>query len=111
MLLVVLLWGVVIHFNPGPQGKIIIATGGSEGAFHEMAERYKRDLARYGIELELRPKVEGTDTLKALFPQYKSEFRTFDESTADIEAGFAKGGFSARFCYGFRMCSTGQVQV
>ena len=69
ILLVVLLWGVITHFNPGPQGKIVIATGGSEGAFHEMAERYKKDLARYGVELELRPKVEGTDTLKALFPQ------------------------------------------
>jgi hypothetical protein len=94
ILLVVLLWGVITHFNPGPQGKIVIATGGSEGAFHEMAERYKKDLARYGVELELRPKVEGTDTLKALFPQYKSEFQSFDEGTADIEAGFAKGGFS-----------------
>src|SRR5262245_39401433 len=109
--LIVLLWATVTILNPGPKGKIINATGGSDGAFHEMAERYKKDLARYGVELELRPKVEGTDTLKALFPQYKSEFPTFDESTADIEAGFAKGGFSARFCYGFRMCSTGQVQV
>jgi len=92
--LIVLLWATVTILNPGPKGKIIIATGGSEGAFHEMAERYKKDLVRYGVELELRPKVEGTDTLKALFPQYKSEFSTFDESTADIEAGFAKGGFS-----------------
>jgi len=56
MLLAVLLWGVVIHFNPGPQGKIIIATGGSEGAFHEMAERYKRDLARYGIGWSYAPR-------------------------------------------------------
>ena len=72
ILLLVLLWGIISHFNPGPPGKIIIATGGSEGAFQEMAERYKKDLARYGVELELRPKIEGTDTLKALFPQYKS---------------------------------------
>jgi NMT1 family protein len=93
--LIAALWATVTVQNPGPRGKIIIATGGSDGAFHEMAERYKKDLARYGVDLELRPKVEGIDTLKALFPQYKAEFKTFDESTADIEAGFAKGGFSA----------------
>jgi TRAP-type uncharacterized transport system substrate-binding protein len=92
--LVAALWASVTFVNPGPKGKIVIATGGSHGAFHEMAERYKKDLARYGVELELRPNVEGTDTLKALFPQYKAEFKSFDESTADIEAGFAKGGFA-----------------
>jgi hypothetical protein len=88
------LWGAVSFVNPGPKGRIVIATGGSHGAFHEMAELYKQDLARYGVELDLRPKVEGTNTLKALFPQYRAEFKSFDESTADIEAGFAKGGFS-----------------
>ena len=88
------LWATVNLVNPGPKGKIVIATGGSHGAFHEMAELYKRDLVRYGVELELRPAVEGTNTLKALFPQFKAEFKSFDESTADIEAGFAKGGFS-----------------
>jgi hypothetical protein len=92
--LIAVLWATVTFVNPGPRGRIIMATGGSYGAFHEMAERYKKDLARYGIDLELRPKIEGTNTLKALFPQYKAEFTTFDESTADIEAGFAKGGFS-----------------
>jgi uncharacterized protein len=94
VVLIAALWATVTIVNPSPKGKIIIATGGSYGAFHEMAERYKKDLARYGVDLELRPRVEGTDTLKALFPQYKAEFKTFDESTSDIQAGFAKGGFS-----------------
>jgi hypothetical protein len=92
--LIAVLWAAITLVNPGPNGKIVIATGGSYGAFHELALRYKEDLARYGVDLELRPKVEGTDTLKALFPQFKAEFKAFDESTADIEAGFAKGGFS-----------------
>jgi TRAP-type uncharacterized transport system substrate-binding protein len=94
MVVIAALWAAVTFVNPEPKGKIILASGGSHGAFNEMAERYKKYLARYGVELELRPAVEGTNTLKALFPQFKAEFKTFDESTADIEAGFAKGGFS-----------------
>jgi hypothetical protein len=92
--LLALLWVVLTTLQPGPSNRIVLASGGSEGAFHELALSYKRDLARYGVDLELRPGVEGTDTLKALFPQFKAEFKSFDESTADIEAGFAKGGFS-----------------
>jgi TRAP-type uncharacterized transport system substrate-binding protein len=84
---------IVVH-KPGPDGKIVIATGGGGGAYHELAELYRRDLARYGVEAELRPKVEGNDTLKALFARFKAEFSSFDESTADIEAGFIKGGFA-----------------
>jgi uncharacterized protein len=88
--------GALLGFlRPGPEGKIILATGGSEGAFNELAEIYKKDLARYGVTLELRPGVEGSETQKALLPQYKSEFKTFDEKDADIEAGFVKGGFAS----------------
>ena len=102
------LWAAVSVLNPGPKGRIVMATGGSGGAFHEMAELYKKDLARFGIELVLRPKVEGTETLKALFPQYKADFPKFDESTADIEAGFVKGGFAGSM-YG--RLATGKEQM
>ena len=88
------LWAAVTILNPGPKGRIVMATGGSGGAFHELAELYRKDLARFGVDLVLKPKVEGTETIKALFPQYKNEFSAFDESTADVEAGFIKGGFS-----------------
>jgi uncharacterized protein len=86
--------GAIILHNPGPDGKIIIASGGGGGLYNELAELYKKDLARYGVEAELRPKVEGGNTLKALFSQFKAEFSSFDESTADIQAGFIKGGFA-----------------
>jgi len=92
--IIMALWAAVVILKPGPQGRIVLATGGGAGAYQELAELYKKDLARFGVVLELRPKVEGTDTLKALFPQFKSEFKEFDESTADIEAGFIKGGFA-----------------
>ncbi|MBS0241290.1 MAG: ABC transporter substrate-binding protein [Proteobacteria bacterium] len=88
------LWATIAIVKPEPKGRIVMATGGAGGAYHELALAYQKDLARFGVELELRPKVQGTDTLKALFPQFKAEFKGFDESTADIEAGFIKGGFA-----------------
>jgi hypothetical protein len=94
VVLIAVLWAALSLLQPEPKNRIVLASGGSDGAFHELAQAYKRDLVRYGVDLELRPEVEGTDTLKALFPQFKAEFKAFDERTADIEAGFAKGGFS-----------------
>ncbi len=92
LLLLLLLFAAFLH-ESGPKGKIVIATGGAGGTYHALAERYKKDLARYGVTLELRPKVEGINTLKGPFPQYRAEFKDFDPKTADIEAGFIKGSF------------------
>ena len=81
--------------RPGPSGTIVMATGGSEGAFAELAEIYKKDLARYGVTLDLRPNVQGLATFKGLLAEYKADFKTFDDKNADIQAGFMKGGFAA----------------
>lgn len=91
----VILLAIVTLLRPGPEGRIVMAAGGSNGSYAALALLYKKDLARYGVNLELRPNVEGVDTLKALLSQYKSEFKGFDEKTADIEAGFVKGGFGS----------------
>ena len=80
-------------YESGVKGKIVIATGGAGGAYHALAERYQKDLARYGITLELRPKVKGINTLMGLFPQYRSEFKKFDRAAEGIDAGFIKGSF------------------
>ena len=86
---------LVLVLKPGPRGRVEVATGGSGGAYHEMALRYQRELATLGVTLVLRPDVEGTDTLKALLPQYKAEFKGYDERNANIMAGFVKGGFAS----------------
>lgn len=93
--LAVALAGTVFILKPGPTGKIVMASGGSEGGFQDLAETYKKDLARYGVDLELRPEVQGTGTFKGLLPQYKSEFKKYDEKNSDIQAGFMKGGFAS----------------
>jgi hypothetical protein len=87
-------WIVVLAAKPGPQGKIILASGGANGLYHELALAYKKELERFGVEVELRPEVEGIDTLKGLLSQFKSDFKTYDDKYADIQAGFMKGGFS-----------------
>lgn len=87
-------WVLIIAAKPGPAGKIIMASGGANGLYHEMALAYKKELERFGVEVELRPEVEGIDTLKGLLSQYKSDFKTYDDKYADIQAGFMKGGFS-----------------
>lgn len=69
--------------QPGPPGRVVIATGGSGNAYHELASTFAADLARLGIDLELRPGVEGIDTLKALA-----------NPESAIDAGFVKGGFA-----------------
>jgi len=88
-------WIVVVAAKPGPPGKIILASGGANGLYHEMALAYKRELERFGVEVELRPEVEGIDTLKGLLSQFKPDFKSYDDKYADIQAGFMKGGFSA----------------
>jgi len=69
--------------NPGPQGRIVMATGGAAGAYTQMAETWKRELARFGVTLELRPDIQGLDTLRAL---------AADDGQA--HAGLVKGGLA-----------------
>lgn len=87
-------WIIIIAAKPGPAGKIIMASGGANGLYHEMALAYKKELERFGVEVELRPEVEGIETLKGLLPQFKSDFKSYNDQNADIQAGFMKGGFS-----------------
>jgi hypothetical protein len=87
-------WAVIAILNPGSAGKIILASGGAGGAYNELAGLYKKDLERFGVEVELRPQAEGIDTFKGLMSKYRSDFKRYDESLSDIQAGFVKGGFA-----------------
>ena len=75
-------WAAIAILKPGPEGKLVLASGGSEGAYNDLAIRYQKHLAKYGVEIELRPMMAGSATLRALFIDEKS----------DIDAGFIKGG-------------------
>ena len=83
-MIILALWAAVLVLKPGPEGRIIVATGGAGGAYNELALRYKEELKRYGVELVLRPATEGTNTIDGLMRGADS----------DINAGFIKGGAS-----------------
>ena len=57
---------------------------GMDNAYHEYGATLQKELAKRGIEVELRPAMEGIDTLKAMF----------DDNSA-INAGLVKGGFAS----------------
>ena len=75
-------WGLILWLKPGPEGRLVLATGGAGGAYHQLAQTYQKDLARQGVKLELRDKVEGSNTLNNLVLNKES----------DLQAGFIKGG-------------------
>ena len=80
--LIVAAWVTILIVKPGPSGKLVLASGGSEGAYNELALLYQKHMAKYGVEVELRPTTAGAATLRALFVDEKG----------DIDAGFIKGG-------------------
>jgi uncharacterized protein len=80
--LIAAIWVTILIVKPGPAGKIVLASGGSEGAYNDLAIAYQKQMAKYGVEVELRPTTAGSATLRALFVDEKS----------DIDAGFIKGG-------------------
>ncbi|MFZ4806767.1 MAG: TAXI family TRAP transporter solute-binding subunit [Hyphomicrobiaceae bacterium] len=77
------LWLAIVIANPGPAGRIVMATGGAGGAYTELAERWKKELARFGVKLELRPTVEGADSLHAVLLD-----------GGEVSAAIVKGGVS-----------------
>jgi TRAP-type uncharacterized transport system substrate-binding protein len=75
------LWYALGLLQPGPRGRITLATGGSVGTYHELATTWAQELARHGVALELRQSAEGFTTLRALI-----------DKGSGIDAGFVKGG-------------------
>jgi TRAP-type uncharacterized transport system substrate-binding protein len=72
-------YGVVRETRAIGAGKIVMATGSSQ--YQELAETYRHDLERYGVQYEITQDTEGFKTLKALL-----------EAGPGINAGFIKGG-------------------
>src|SRR5262247_4123438 len=81
--IVLVLWLLMVFIKPGPPGRIVMATGGAAGAYTQLAETWKRELARFGVTLELRPDVQGLDTLRALAA-----------ANGEVHAGIVKGGLA-----------------
>lgn len=76
------IWLAIVILKPGPDGKLTLASGGSEGSYNELALQYQKQLAKYGVDVELRPLTAGANTVAALFGSGPSE----------VDGGFVKGG-------------------
>jgi TRAP-type uncharacterized transport system substrate-binding protein len=72
-------YGVVRQTQQIGEGRIVIATGSSQ--YFELAESYRRDLQRNGIDYVVQRRTEGFATLRALL-----------DPKSGINAGFIKGG-------------------
>ena len=69
------------YVNPAPPNTIEISTGADEGAFTLFAERYKKVLAREGVNLALRPSSGAPQNLARLL-----------DDNSGISIGFVQGG-------------------
>lgn len=72
-------YGVVRETQTIGEGKIVMATGSSQ--YYELAESYRRELERNGIQLEIQRLTEGFTTLKTML-----------DPNSGLNAGFIKGG-------------------
>ena len=65
--------------DPQPPKRVVLATGPAQSAYDEFGKRYAKELARYGIRVELRQSEGSTNNLRLL-----------RDGTADF--GFVQGG-------------------
>lgn len=78
---IVALWLLIAILRPGPAGKIVIAAGGAGGSYAQLAESYKKELARFGVTLEIKSDLEGAGTLQGVLA-----------ADSGVDAGIIKGG-------------------
>lgn len=74
--------GFVIAYQfvePAPPKKIVMTTGGEQGAYYRFAQRYAAILAKNGIELEVRTSAGSLENLERL-------------KSGEAQIGFVQGG-------------------
>lgn len=69
--------------KPAPPERVVMATGGIDGAYHAYARRYAEVLAREGIELELRPTAGSVENIGLL-------------RAGEVSLALVQGGVDAR---------------
>lgn len=69
--------------KPTPPRTVLMTTGAEGSAYYEVAERYRKILARDGVELRLMPSAGGIENLKRL-----------NDPRAGVSVGFVQGGIT-----------------
>jgi TRAP-type uncharacterized transport system substrate-binding protein len=80
---IILLWLAIAILRPGPNGRIVIAAAGGGGSYAALAESWQDELAKYGVELVIRPDMEGARALQSLF-----------DAKSGIDGAIIKGGLA-----------------
>lgn len=76
---------VAISFvEPAPPRRIVLATGRSDGAYHQFGLRYQAELAREGITVELRPTSGAVENVRLLL-----------DPASGVDVAFVQGGVGA----------------
>ena len=66
LLTLALLWLAYLILDPTPPIKVVLATGSEQGAYAEFGKRYAAELARYGVEVELRTTAGAAENRRLL---------------------------------------------
>lgn len=78
-------WGLWQVAPPPPPKRVVMTTGAKDGAYHAFAQRYRDELAEFGVILELRPSGGAAENLDRL--------RTGADG---VEVGLVQGGLAQR---------------
>ena len=84
LLLAVALW-VASHFvTPAPPRRFVMTTGAHDGVYHLFSERYRANLSRQGVTIELRPSAGAVENLDRL-----------TNESSGVAAGLVQGGLAS----------------
>ena len=76
-----LVWGAYWKLNPTPPKHLVLATGAPQGAYAEFGQRYKTQLAKFGVEVELRQTKGSAENLQLLH-----------DPASGVDFAFVQGG-------------------
>jgi len=83
LLALALLLGAYYLLQPTPPKRVVLATGGEQGAYEAFGKRYQDELRRHGIDVVLRRTAGSRENLKLL-----------RDPKSDVQIAFVQGGAS-----------------
>jgi len=83
LLALALLLGAYYVLQPTPPKRVVLATGGEQGAYEAFGKRYQDELRRHGIDVVLRRTAGSRENLKLL-----------RDPKSDVQIAFVQGGAS-----------------
>jgi hypothetical protein len=80
----VVFWAVFVLGRPLPPRRVVMTTGPEGGAYRELGEKYRKALAREGVDLKLVTSLGNVENLARL-----------KDASSGVSAGFVSGGLTS----------------